>query len=49
MINLTYAKRNITMPNSKYVHADLLKDMMIIIASKFYMDTMIKYILTIDC
>ena len=37
------------MPNSKYVHADLLKDMMIIIASKFYMDTMIKYILTIDC
>lgn len=37
------------MPNSKYVHADLLKDMMIIIASKFYMDTMIKYTLTIDC
>lgn len=48
-INLTYAKINITMPNSKYVHADLLTDMMIIIASKFYMDTMIKYTLTIDC
>lgn len=37
------------MPNSKYVHADLLKDMMIISASKFYMETMMKYILATDC